>query len=117
MPSGHEFLIEGFESILEAGLRGGLALDYGCSNGNCGKCKCKVVSGQVKQIERHDYVLTEAEKGLGYVLACRKMTRSSICSIFLTLTSISWAGISKESFASLASSTKSVTAVLAQAKM
>ncbi|MDH3981184.1 MAG: 2Fe-2S iron-sulfur cluster-binding protein, partial [Gammaproteobacteria bacterium] len=70
LPSGHEFFIEGSDSILEAGLRGGLALDYGCSNGNCGQCKCKVVSGQVKKIAAHDYVLTEAEKGLGYILAC-----------------------------------------------
>lgn len=70
LPSRHEFFIEGTDSILEAGLRGGLALNYGCSNGNCGLCKCKVVSGQVKKIKLHDYVLTEAEKGLGYILAC-----------------------------------------------
>jgi CDP-4-dehydro-6-deoxyglucose reductase len=70
LPSGHEFLIEGTDSILEAGLRGGLALNYGCSNGNCGLCKCKVVSGQVKKIALHDYVLTETEKALGYILAC-----------------------------------------------
>jgi len=70
LPSGHEFFIEGSDSILEAGLRSGLALDYGCSNGNCGKCKAKVVSGQVKQIASHDYVLSETEKGLGYILAC-----------------------------------------------
>jgi CDP-4-dehydro-6-deoxyglucose reductase len=70
LPSGHEFFIEGTDSILEAGLRGGLALNYGCSNGNCGLCKCKVVSGQVKKIKLHDYVLTETEKGLGYILAC-----------------------------------------------
>jgi CDP-4-dehydro-6-deoxyglucose reductase len=70
LPSGHEFFIEGSDSILEAGLRGGLALDYGCSNGNCGKCKAKVVSGQVKKISPHDYVLSETEKGLGYILAC-----------------------------------------------
>ncbi len=70
LPSGHEFLIEGSDSILEAGLRSGLALNYGCSNGNCGLCKCKVVSGQVKKTALHDYVLTEAEKGLGYILAC-----------------------------------------------
>jgi ferredoxin len=46
LPSGHEFFIEGSDSILEAGLRSGLALDYGCSSGNCGHCKAKVVSGQ-----------------------------------------------------------------------
>ncbi len=70
LPSGHEFFIEGSDSILEAGLRGGLALDYGCSNGNCGKCKAKVVSGQVKIICPHDYALSETEKGLGYILTC-----------------------------------------------
>jgi CDP-4-dehydro-6-deoxyglucose reductase len=70
LPSGHEFFIEGTDSILEAGLRGGLALNYGCSNGNCGLCKCRVVTGQVKKTRPHDYVLTEAEKGLGYILAC-----------------------------------------------
>ena len=70
LPSGHEFLIEGSDSILEGGLRSGLALDYGCSNGNCGKCKCKVVSGQVKKIAAHDFALSETEQGLGYILAC-----------------------------------------------
>ena len=70
LPSGHEFLIEGPDSILEGGLRSGLALDYGCSNGNCGKCKCKVVSGQVKKIAPHDFALSETEQGLGYILAC-----------------------------------------------
>ncbi len=70
LPSGHEFFIEGSDSILEAGLRSGLALSYGCSSGNCGLCKAKVISGQVKKICPHDYVLTETEKGLGYILSC-----------------------------------------------
>jgi CDP-4-dehydro-6-deoxyglucose reductase len=70
LPSGHEFLIEGSDSILEAGLRGGLALNYGCSNGNCGLCKARVCSGQVKKVRPHDYVLSEAEKSLGYILTC-----------------------------------------------
>jgi CDP-4-dehydro-6-deoxyglucose reductase len=29
-----------------------------------------VISGEVKKIAQHDYVLTEAEKGLGYILTC-----------------------------------------------
>ena len=70
LPSGHEFFIEGTDSILDAGLRSGLALDYGCSNGNCGLCKAKVVSGQVKIIRPHDYVLSDTEKGLGFILTC-----------------------------------------------
>ena len=70
IPSGHEFFVEGSESLLEAALRGGLAMDYGCSNGNCGKCKVRVVSGEVRKIKHHDYQLTEAEKGLGFALSC-----------------------------------------------
>lgn len=70
LPSGHEFFIEGADTILEAGLRGGLALNYGCSNGNCGLCKARVVSGEVRKMDHHDYVLTEAEKKLGYILSC-----------------------------------------------
>jgi CDP-4-dehydro-6-deoxyglucose reductase len=70
LPSNHEFFIEGADTILEAGLRGGLALNYGCSNGNCGLCKTRVVSGEVKKMKQHDYVLTEAEKNLGYILSC-----------------------------------------------
>ncbi len=70
LPSGHEFFVEGAESILEAGLRGGLALNYGCSNGNCGLCKIRIVSGETRRIRHHDHTLTEAEKGVGYVLSC-----------------------------------------------
>ena len=70
LPSGHEFFIEGPDSILEAGLRGGLALNYGCSNGNCGLCKARVSSGQVKKIRHHDYALSDSEKSLGYILTC-----------------------------------------------
>ncbi len=70
IPSGHEFFIEGAESILEAGLRGGLALDYGCSNGICGLCKIRVVSGETRKMKHHDYSLSEAEKGIGYILGC-----------------------------------------------
>ena len=61
-PSGHDFSIDGPASILEGALRAGVPLNYGCSGGNCGLCKAKVVSGQVKKTRHHDYVLTEAEK-------------------------------------------------------
>jgi CDP-4-dehydro-6-deoxyglucose reductase len=70
LPSGHEFFIEGADTILEAGLRGGLALNYGCSNGACGLCKARIVSGEVTKLKHHDYVLSEAEKSLGYILSC-----------------------------------------------
>ncbi len=70
IPSGHEFFIEGNDSILEAALRAGLALNYGCTGGNCGLCKARVVSGEVQQIRHHDYVISEAEKRMNYKLMC-----------------------------------------------
>ena len=70
LPSEHTFVIEGKDTILEAALRAGLALNYGCSNGNCGLCKARVVSGESQRSCHHDYVLTEAERNQGYMLMC-----------------------------------------------
>ena len=58
------------ESLLEAGLRAGMPMPYGCSNGTCGDCKCRVVSGDVMKMRPHDYPLTEAERSEGITLAC-----------------------------------------------
>lgn len=68
--TGHEFFVEGSNTILEAGLSAGLALNYGCSNGNCGKCKAKLLSGKIKKIKPHDYCFSESEKGQNYFLCC-----------------------------------------------
>ena len=69
-PSGHEFFVDGNDSLLEAALRAGLALDYGCSAGSCGKCKAKVLSGQVQKTRHSDIVLSAAEKNAGVMLMC-----------------------------------------------
>jgi len=70
IPSGHDFFVEGTESILDASVRAGLKLAYGCSSVNCGTCKARVVSGEVYKTREHDYVLSGHEKELGYILTC-----------------------------------------------
>ncbi len=70
IPSGHEFFVEGTDSLLEAALRAGLTANYGCSSGHCGSCKARVVSGKVWKIRDHDYVLSAVEKEMGYMLMC-----------------------------------------------
>jgi CDP-4-dehydro-6-deoxyglucose reductase, E3 len=70
IPSGHEFFCEGSESILDASVRAGLKLSYGCSSGNCGACKARLVNGEVWKTTDHDYVLSEREKQMGYILTC-----------------------------------------------
>ena len=69
-PSGHEFYVEGNDTLLEAALRAGIPLNYGCSNGNCGDCKARLISGQVTKVHPHDYTLKEAEKADGALLMC-----------------------------------------------
>jgi len=70
IPSGHEFFVEGNVSILDAGLRSGLALKYGCTSGSCGSCKARVVTGRVLKVRDHEYELSEREREMGYVLMC-----------------------------------------------
>jgi CDP-4-dehydro-6-deoxyglucose reductase len=69
-PSGRDFFVEGNDTLLEAALKAGLALNYGCSSGNCGLCKARVISGQVMKTRHFDYVLSEPEKQQGYTLMC-----------------------------------------------
>ena len=69
-PSGREFFVEGRDTLLQAGLKAGLKLNYGCGNGTCGLCKARVIAGDVTKIAPHDYPLSEAERLAGHVLLC-----------------------------------------------
>ncbi|MBK1709451.1 MULTISPECIES: 2Fe-2S iron-sulfur cluster-binding protein [Marichromatium] len=70
IPSGHSFLVEGEESLLEAAVRAGIHLEHGCASGNCGGCKARLVSGETRQIRPHDYSIGARERRLGYLLTC-----------------------------------------------
>jgi CDP-4-dehydro-6-deoxyglucose reductase len=69
-PAGKQFIVEQQETILEAGLRNGLNLPYSCSNGSCGDCRGKLVSGEVEAVGYHDYRLNIAEREEGWILTC-----------------------------------------------
>ncbi len=76
-PSGHQFSVEGHETLLQAGMRAGLKLNYGCGNGTCGMCKVRVTAGQTVRTMVTDYPMSEPEKARGYVLACAHTSASS----------------------------------------
>ncbi|MDD5057706.1 MAG: 2Fe-2S iron-sulfur cluster-binding protein [Sideroxydans sp.] len=78
LPSKHDFLVEGHDTLLEAAMRSGIPLNYGCSGGNCGLCKARVVSGEVKKTRQHDFVISDAEKNQGYVLLCSNTAVSDV---------------------------------------
>jgi CDP-4-dehydro-6-deoxyglucose reductase, E3 len=69
-PSGHQFTVEGRETLLQGALRAGLSVNYGCANGTCGMCKVRVTAGEVARCASSDYPLSDLEKAQGYVLAC-----------------------------------------------
>jgi len=70
LPSGNDFFVEGSESILDASVRAGLNLAHGCSSGNCGICKARLVSGEIYKTREHDYKLSDREQQMGYILTC-----------------------------------------------
>ncbi|MCP5352593.1 MAG: 2Fe-2S iron-sulfur cluster binding domain-containing protein [Chromatiales bacterium] len=70
IPSGHDFLVEGNETLLNAALRAGLLPHYGCTSGSCGSCKARVVAGEVLKVRDHSYEISRTEQNLGYILMC-----------------------------------------------
>lgn len=78
VPGGREFDVEAGESILDAALRQGVALPYGCRSGSCGTCACRVVSGGVDYPECPPFGLSDQEIADGFVLACRAHPREDL---------------------------------------
>ena len=69
-PSGHTLSAESGESILEAALRQGLTLPYGCRDGACGACRGKVLSGTVDNGKAQAQALSDADRANGLALFC-----------------------------------------------
>lgn len=78
LPSGHVFEVAGHDTLLEAALRAGVAINYGCSSGNCGLCRARLVSGQVERTRHQDYVFPESEKSQGWLLMCAHRAVSDV---------------------------------------
>ena len=69
-PSGRSFQAEAGETLLEAGLRQGVGLPYGCRNGACGSCKSKIARGDVDLGSAEEHALPQAERHAGFALLC-----------------------------------------------
>jgi CDP-4-dehydro-6-deoxyglucose reductase len=77
-PSGRQFTAEANETLLEAALRQGLTLPYGCKDGACGACKGKVLSGSVDHGQSQAHALKEEEKAAGLTLYCCASAQSDL---------------------------------------
>jgi NAD(P)H-flavin reductase/ferredoxin len=69
-PGGATFGIRADETVLDAALRQGIELQYGCRHGNCSTCKYLVEDGEVDHGDASAYALPDAERDEGYALLC-----------------------------------------------
>jgi CDP-4-dehydro-6-deoxyglucose reductase len=58
------------ETLLDAGLREGLALPFECRNGGCGVCLCTVEFGKVEHRPYQRSVLSDEDRSRGKALMC-----------------------------------------------
>ena len=64
------------DSILEQGESAGMLLPYSCRGGMCGRCKIKLIDGDVRQLANDG--LSDDEKEQGFVLACSSVPQSDL---------------------------------------
>ena len=78
LPSQHRFAAEAGETILNAALRQGVMLPYGCGDGSCGACRGKVVSGLVEHGAAPSHVLSDQDRAAGVALLCCASANSDL---------------------------------------
>lgn len=69
-PGGYEVTADEGESIIDATLRHGLLLPFGCRCSSCGACRGKVISGEFQRSDGDPDLLTAEEMAAGYTLFC-----------------------------------------------
>lgn len=77
-PSGRQFSVESTETILTAGIRQNIGLPYGCKDGACGSCKCKMITGKVVHGTHQSKALSAEEEANGMILTCCATPESDV---------------------------------------
>ncbi|MCC6531586.1 MAG: cytochrome b N-terminal domain-containing protein [Burkholderiales bacterium] len=77
-PDNHIISVREGESILDAGLREGIAFPFECRNGGCGKCKATLTYGEIDPGNYQKDALSEAERAAGKLLLCCATALSDI---------------------------------------
>src|SRR5690606_42010760 len=69
-PSGRQFPCEADETILNAAIRAGIGLPYGCKNGACSTCRGSILEGDVHHGPHQERALSAADEAKGFALFC-----------------------------------------------
>ncbi len=76
--SGRTFTVEADETVLEAAIRQGVQLPYGCKNGACGSCKGKVLEGRIEHGDHSQSALSALDETAGATLLCCAHPKSNV---------------------------------------
>jgi CDP-4-dehydro-6-deoxyglucose reductase len=76
--SGNQFTVEAHEAVLDAALRQGIILPYGCRNGACGSCMGTVLSGSVDYTNGRPPALSAEDATAGKALFCQAHPRCDL---------------------------------------
>ncbi len=63
--------VEAGDTILASMIRAGVPFPFSCQAGNCGTCKCELLSGDVLELEYSEHALSAEERAKNIILACR----------------------------------------------
>ncbi len=69
-PAGRTITVARDSTILAAAIAQGVGLPYGCKDGACGSCKCKLLDGRVIHAAHQSKALSAEEEAAGLILTC-----------------------------------------------
>ncbi len=69
-PSRRSFQVESDATVLQAAIREGVGLPYGCKDGACGSCKSRLLEGRVIHGAHQPKALGVDEERAGFILPC-----------------------------------------------
>jgi propane monooxygenase reductase subunit len=78
LPFEKQFTCGDDETILQAAIRQGYNLRYGCKHGGCGMCKALIVEGEVDQEGASSFALMDFERQQGFALLCSAYPASDV---------------------------------------
>ena len=77
-PSGRTFQTDADETLLGAAIRQGIGLPYGCRDGACGSCKCRLLEGGIEHRTHQLKALSAEEERTGWMLTCSAIPHTDV---------------------------------------
>jgi len=78
LPSDYVIEVEPGQTVLQAALEAGLQYPHDCRRGSCGKCRTRLVEGEIKEQTDFSYTLSDEEMNEGFILACAALPKTPL---------------------------------------